>query len=251
MERKLVLGCRYDIGTDTQGGSLQKNVLVLSEKIDDADRIEEAYAKSEQIQYQTHMVFKANEAVEHLRSAATDLLVFNLRDFSQKKLQAVLDLRQLGVGFPLLSISDTYEEKAYQFVRKLENSVMLHRPYEDSQLLRISDKITTGQSVVQRQFPRFFTGEKAFLSLYPKGSATECELRDLSKGGACCLAPVGVGLKPGDVVRFRTYLESVGKNHQMFARVSWMELLVDEGRYLLGLQFIPEAQVFKSLLSKA
>ncbi|MAF92971.1 MAG: PilZ domain-containing protein [Bdellovibrionota bacterium] len=226
-----------------------KNVLILSEELEDADRIEEIYASSESIDYKTNMVFKADEAVELLKNKDTDLLVFNLRDFSKKKLNAVLNLRQLGVKFPLLSISDTYDEDAYNFVRKLENSVMLNRPFKDSQLLTMSEKITNGVDVMQRRFPRFLTEENAYLSLYPNGSPTECSVKDISKGGACVIAPVDVGIKVGEIVRMKLFLEDVGKNHNFFGRVLWMDLIVDEGNYYIGIQFISEAQIFKSLLS--
>ena len=173
----------------------------------------------------------------------------NLRDFSKKKLNAVLDLRKLGVKFPLLSISDTYDEEAYSFVRKLDNSVMLNRPYKPEQLLIMSEKITNGEAVTQRRFPRFLTGEKAYISLYPNGSATECEVKDISKGGACFVTPVDVGVKVGEVIRVKLFLEAVGKNHNFFGKVLWMDLITDEGKYYMGVQFMSEGQIFKSLLS--
>ena len=226
----------------------EKNVLVLNEKTEDAAELEKAYANANDINYKVTSVFEANHAVEALKDSPQDLLVFNLSDFSKKKLNAVTDLRKLGVDFPLLTIADNYDEEAYRFVKNLEDSVLLNKPYKKEQLLSLSKKMSTGQFVAQRQFPRFETGEKAYVSLYPNGEPSQVEVKDLSKGGACIVAPIGVGLKQGDVVKFRMYLENVGRNHHFSGRVIWMDLISDEGSYYMGLKFMSDSEIFKSLL---
>lgn len=227
----------------------EKKVLVLNELTEDAKSIEETYSRSEEVNFQVTSVFDAPAAVKALQEETTDLLVFNLHDFSKKKMNAVVDLRKLGIDFPLLSIADTYDEEAYKFVSELDNSVLLNKPFSDKQLLTLSEKIVDGKNVTQRKFPRFGTGERAYLSLYPNGTPSEVEVKDLSKGGACFIGDIDVGLRQGDTIRVRMFLENVEKTHNFFARVMWMDLITDEGRYYIGVQFVSESQIFKSLLS--
>lgn len=228
-----------------------KKVLVLNEKTEDAESIENSYASSTEQAFSVSSVFEAKDAVKSLQNKDTDLLVFNLQDFSKKKLNAVTELRKLGIDFPLLSIANTYDEEAYKFVSQLDKAVLLNKPFTDKQLITLSSKMIEGDAATQRKFPRFGTQEKAYLSLYPNGEPTEVEVKDLSKGGACFVAPIGVGFRVGDVIKVRLYLDDVERNHNFFGQVMWMDLITDEGKYYIGVKFMSESQIFKSLLSSS
>lgn len=226
---------------------MKKNVLLLSEKMEDVDRINEVYSQDNSFHVKT--VFSAKDAVCTLREDDTNLLVFNLKNFSSDKIRAALELRSLGISFPVLSLANKVDEQAYRDVSKLDSTVLLEKPFRNHEMLTISNKMSNGEDVVQRMHPRYSTNEKAYVSIYPRGDIYEVRLCDLSKGGARIELSDLIDFKVNDIVKLNVYLSSLKKNHSFTGRIHWISKSNRPGCNTLGLRYMSDIELFKSMLS--
>ena len=82
---------------DGAGGlKLNKNILVLSEELEDTKRLISLYRQAGQ--YNISVVLQANHAVEEILKQNVDLLVYNVEEFNRPEISSS---RFLAFGVPL------------------------------------------------------------------------------------------------------------------------------------------------------
>tara|TARA_B100001248_G_scaffold262427_1_gene258368 strand:+ start:25709 stop:26359 length:651 start_codon:yes stop_codon:yes gene_type:complete len=214
---------------------MKKNVLILSEKLEDAGDISDTY--SEAGGYNANIVYEANEALSKLLTSNIELLVYNVNQFTLNKLQSVLDLRDLGADFPVLTLAKDIDEAAYKSVAKIDAALILEKPYERTQLLELSSKmIHDKNSVSQRLYRRFPTDEKANISgeNVPLFSA---DVLNLSKSGAKLKAPLSTQINTGDLVKIDFLLNGGERTHTKSSKVIWLSQDKDKNLLFFGVNF--------------
>ncbi|MFK8138662.1 MAG: PilZ domain-containing protein [Bdellovibrionales bacterium] len=226
---------------------MPKKVLILSEPEIEVNNVQSAYA-SRGDEFAVSTVYSAQDAVVALQEKDTDLLVFNVDSFTDRKLQAAGELRSLGVGFPLLSLANEVDDRSCKFVTSMPDAVLLGKPFEEHQLLDLSSKLANGEPVIQRIYPRFEADVKAKVQIYPQGDKINLAIVDLSKGGLRLKSDENLaGFEVGTLVKVDLLLSDLRKSHEFYGKVVWIRSVGSVGAEY-GVQFVSSEKVFKSLL---
>jgi DNA-binding response OmpR family regulator len=214
----------------------KKNVLILSEKLDDADSIVDTY--NEAGGYSPQLIYNVDDAIGKLISSDISLLVFNVKGFTMKKLQAVLDLRALGADFPILTLAKEVDEQAYKKVSFVDAAIILEKPYDDTQLLELSSKMINGDGAVsQRLYRRFATKEIAMLTLDGTTNSIKTEVKNLSKTGAKLCGPIDIEIEKNKQCHIEFLLKD-NKTHTRNAKIVWLSQNKEMQLLFFGVLFI-------------
>tara|TARA_B100001248_G_scaffold262427_1_gene258369 strand:+ start:26435 stop:27133 length:699 start_codon:yes stop_codon:yes gene_type:complete len=218
----------------------KKNVLVLSEEREDAKGILKTYYSSEE--FEPRLVFDSDDVLLALLNNSYQLLVFNVDEFQEDRLNYVLDLRLIGAEFPVLTLANQMSENSFKDVSKYEKALLLQKPCDEQQLLRVSSKMAQGnEEIAQRWHERFPTDEQAVISKF--GSNFEqhnVKVKNLSKRGALLACPRNTGLVSGDVIKLDFNLTDIKKEHCFYAEIAWHKDDFSRNTLLLGVRFIKE-----------
>ena len=217
---------------------MKKSVLVLSEKDEGVESIESAYESTNE--FKSNTVYQADKALQILLLNPIDLLVFNINEFTNEKLRSVLDLRMIGAEFPVLTLAKNTSEEAYKNVGRVENAILLTKPYENEQLLDLSRYLADGENVIQRIFQRFKTTEKSLIQAIGNNNLKEADLVNISKSGALLSFKGKNNFKKKQSICIQMNLTNIGKEHIMYGEIRWINENKIKGETQLGIMFISQ-----------
>ncbi len=177
------------------------------------------------------------------------LVVLNLRLVRASHIQLVRELRNSGYSGWILMVGRAYGPEVVSKCKKMDSVHFIERPYEREELLGILRKIARNNLVRQRVFRRFKTLQNTKLQSYMKEDASDAVIHNLSRGGAYIEGGSLSHFKVGELVKLHVNLNEVDKNYAVPARVVWLNEPEDKTTTGVGVEFVPNDEVYKYLLN--
>ncbi len=229
--------------------STKPQVLLLGKRNEEIVGIKAMLARG--TGYDVELVSIAQKAIQRLTHQDVDLCVFNFDLFTKEKIKLATDLRTLGYDFPVLVLSRIIAADAYELIRDMKSTILLEKPFEQKDLIGISEKLIKGTSVSQRIQRRFYTNQKAYISAFGGSDRLDAKVFNLSRSGAY-LEHKGTGtLAKGELVQVNVQLNEVYREYNVNARVVWSSQrgVWGTGR-ALGVEFVKTQDIYRDLLNK-
>ena len=177
------------------------------------------------------------QGVQSTLDNTVGLVVINTQTFSTTSRQAITDARRLGYKGPVMVVSKVDMVDVVEEIRRMENVVLLQRPYEVKDLQGLVRKSMITRKVHQQIHRRFNTVQKAHVEqVGKKGAATT--LFNLSRGGCYFEYPYRAEIKVGDIVQMTIELDEVKRIYAMPAKVVWTTPVGMSGGHGVGVEFL-------------
>lgn len=224
------------------------NFLLISQQNEDAKRIKEELERNRL--YKVEVVDQASLALDQIRQAKVDCVVFNLDTFNNEKITFASHLRYCGYNFPIIMFAKNIDKNALSALTRIPKTVMIEKPFESKDIWGIAEKMVQGKNVPQRIHRRFYTDQKANLVHATIGTKLSGRIFNMSRGGAYLEIEQG-DLKFGDVVRLSVQLDKVSKAYVVDAKVVWASKQgFWQGKPAAGLMFLKAGDVYRNLIEK-
>lgn len=201
-------------------------------------------------QYQIDWVRTPQQATDTLAKNAPDMVIINVDHFNQQKQALALQMRQMGLGFPILFLCNSGARLFSKVSRRLGHTGILEKPCGERELIGVIEKLRQGKRVAQRSYRRYETDQHADIEFWNSGRKIEGQMHNLSLGGAQ-LSVRDSNVRVGDVLKLNVDLEKISKRHEVNATVIW------KGEYdpltqssQVGLRFVKTVEIYQSLLNR-
>lgn len=229
--------------------SQKPQILLIGRRSEEVVGLKYMFARNSG--YEVELVSVAQKAIQRLTRRDVDLCVFNFDLFTKEKIKMATDLRTLGYEFPVLVLSRIIATDAYEAIKEMQGTILLEKPFEQKDLLGISEKMIKGAQVAQRVQRRFYTNQKAFLSGFGADTKTDAKLLNLSRSGAYIEHKGGASPGKGELIQLNVQLNEVYREYNVNARVVWSSNrgVWGLGRGL-GVEFIKTQDIYRDLLNK-
>jgi len=197
-----------------------------------------------------HTSHSSKDAMQELSTGMYSLVVFNLKNFNQKKLALSKQLRKDGHNIPLVALANTSDFNTLLEISNLKKTVVLQKPFSDKELSGLIKKLIAGSDVSQQIYKRFKTNQLANLEIYPTGESHHSHIFNLSHSGAYLEVPQEANFQTGDMVRINVKLSQLNRHHDVHAEVVWMkqDASWNQGR-AVGIRFMDKDEVYSHMLS--
>jgi hypothetical protein len=167
----------------------------------------------------------------------TSLIILNTQTFNSAARQSVTDSRRLGYKGPIMLVSKVDMLDVLDEIRRMENVVLLQRPYEVKDLQGLVRKSMITRKVSQQVHRRFNTVQRAHVEMIGKTKAATT-LFNLSRGGCYFEYPNRAEIKVGDIVNMTIELDEVKRSYAMPAKVVWTTPVGQSGGHGVGVEFL-------------
>jgi hypothetical protein len=223
--------------------------LLISVKNQEAERIQIELERNRL--YRVNPMDKAEQALDYIRAAKVNCVVFNLESFTLEKTTFASHLRYLGYNFPIIIFAKHIQNEALVQLKKIPKTVLIEKPFESKDVWGIADKLVQGKKVHQRIFRRFYTSQDAVLESGVQGSRFGAKIYNMSKGGAYVELETPKKLIAGDVLKLTVPLDKVSKAYTVDVEVVWAtQEGFWKGKPAVGVRFMKAGDVYRNLIDK-
>lgn len=170
----------------------------------------------------------------------TGLVILNTQTFNTAARQSITDSRRLGYKGPIMLVSKVDMLDVLDEIRRMENVVLLQRPYEVKDIQGLVRKSMITRKVSQQVHKRFNTVQKAYVEQVGKAKAATT-LFNLSRGGCYFEYANRTEIKVGDIVQMTIELDEVRRSYAMPAKVIWTTPVGQSGGHGVGVTFLGKA----------
>lgn len=220
-------------------------ILIIGNRTDHIQDLKQKLTRNRM--YTVKLVESIDMAVTSLSHQAFHLVIMDLDNVTDEKIQLASNLKRLGYGFPILILGKTFSKTCFSKVDRIPRLILLEKPFEEKDFLGIVAKMITGRDIKQKHHRRFRTNQPASLALYGQENASPGKMLNLSKGGAH--VELGeVNVEVGKIIKLNIELDQVDRQYQVNARVVWVGGNGKDGRHI-GLEFIQATDVYRNLLN--
>jgi Tfp pilus assembly protein PilZ len=181
------------------------------------------------------------------------LLIYEVESFTRKELQLFKDVREWGLSFPVLFICNNVLATDLEMLKNENKPHFLEKNFEDKKLFGVVNKLIKIRQIPQQMLQRYHTNQHVKVEGIQDSFTIESSMYNLSKGGAYCEFDPSdeLSLAIGDLVKISVPLTDLSKNHALNAKVVWT---TKKGRYSgrhgIGLKFVNNEEIYRSLLGK-
>ena len=188
------------------GGSLKENAEIktaFSKKLPDYRLLQVAPEK--------------NSILDRL-SGDTKLAIFNYRK-SLEETRHLNGIRRLGFHEPMLLLAKSEKTVEDIGITAQKDTVLLHKPYSESDLVQLSMKVLSKDAVTQRRHARFDFHKPVGVEVFGQSGKIGAQMLRVSQGGAF-MQMIGRGkLQLGEYIRVHVYLDDVDRYHMVAAQI--------------------------------
>ncbi|MDZ4676028.1 MAG: PilZ domain-containing protein [Oligoflexia bacterium] len=189
------------------------------------------------------------EIFDHAADGSANSLIFNLKIFDSNTLKVIQKIKSIT---PTLSTTIVTAQKIQnidmQKLKKYNEIVIIDKPVKHGDFALLTERLAEGKPIYFREHKRFNTIQIAHLEKLTSNEQYEGSVYTISKGGAYIELTKG-NVKPGELFRVSIKLDQLSKAHNFNAEVIWTAPKVRQG-LAVGLKFINEEQVYRTLLEK-
>jgi DNA-binding response OmpR family regulator len=201
--------------------------------------------------YEVELVSVAQKAVQRLTQRDIDLCVFNFDLFTKEKIKLATELRGLGYNFPVLVLSRIIATDAFDAIGDMKSTILLEKPFEQKDLIGISEKMIRKADISQRIQRRFYTNQEASVSAFGGADKVDAKVFNLSRGGAYLEHKGNQNMAKGELVQVNIQLNEIYREYNVNARVVWSSQkgIWGTGK-ALGVEFVKTQDIYRDLLNK-
>ena len=176
-----------------------------------------------------------------------DLVIFNFNDWNKDELKWVEDLRREGYKNMIMILAKASAPTAVVNLQLLERIVYLEKPYENRDLIGITEKSLKTGTVPQQIHRRFHTEQSALVE-FAAGRSVASRIFNLSKTGAYLELNTLQDVRIGDTLKLRMDLDDVKRTYVMPARIVWSQVMGRTGGTGVGVHFTGRAAIKRHIV---
>lgn len=218
--------------------------LVVAKSLQTAEEVSQGL---KDLNMEVHIAENLGAAKVILANCPMDFLVVEPDDFNSKRLLDISRLRKSNEDYPILLIANSANLNDLNKIKKMRSTILLERPFSNSDLAGVSVKLLAREKVFQRIFRRYLVNLDASLESFKNGKTSPAHLLNLSKGGV--FAESSGEFERGDIVFLDVALNEISRKHRLNARIVWVSPS-QNGNKQLGINFIPQEEIYRELLHK-
>ncbi|MCB9073807.1 MAG: PilZ domain-containing protein [Bdellovibrionaceae bacterium] len=221
-------------------------IVIVSANQVESKKIFETLSEVEASDYRLDFEFLRPTQLPDKLDMKADLIVYNNNtNLNMNMYQQVASWRKKGQLASVLMLSKVADENLIHNVEPMNNMVVLEKPYVESDLKGISQKMLDERKIQQRKYRRFNVAQKVSLSSYKSGFSGESQVCNMSRGGLCIQGGL-VGLTAGDLLRIDFNLDKISTHRTVNGKVIWISEYDEQPQ--AGIEFIKESDVYGHLL---
>lgn len=218
-------------------------ILLVGIDLSDLGRIRRSLSANKQNKF--FEAYNLKDAMVFIKENRVDLIIFDLDDLSEDKIQSILSMRDIDDKTPIVLLGNKINDMALEILKAFPNILVLEKPRGIGALESVASKFLRGETVYNRKYRRFNTKETAQIILFSNGKEYDCHIVNLSKGGAF-LEIKNFTEKVEGLIKIKLNLNQIQKDYTLSAKIVWN--LVTQNSCQIGIQFIKSNDIYSQFL---
>lgn len=190
--------------------------------------------------------------VDNIEAAKTKIhynrpqvLLVHITKITAASLKGVEQIRS-PFDLPVILFTNSLKEDDLTKIKGMKNYYILGRPYLSRDVLGIAFKMAHNEVPEQQLHRRYMTNQFTNMQGIDTTNNSEGSITNLSVSGAKIKLKTKVKWEEGDIIKLEIPLNKIRKNHQVHAKVVWVEDLERDNE--VGVEFIASDDVYTHLL---
>ena len=216
-----------------------------------ADAVEMLNYLEAELPYEISMAQSQLELEGALNEKPTHLLILQTGSAMTKDIQYVQTLRQQGFAHPILLLTGSLGNLAFDVFSEKYKAFFLERPFEMRALKGLARKLMVMKTVTQQIHRRYRTQQAATIESFATADQIESRMYNLSVGGAYFEFTKKPDLRIGDLTRVKIPLANMNREHIVTGRVIWTTLRGHSGGgFGVGVRFMKTHDAARQISEK-
>lgn len=226
-----------------------QRILIKCDYRSDAIEIK-TYLEAE-LPYEISLAYSHLELEGSLKEKPTHLLILQTGAAMTKDIQYVQTIRQQGFAHPILLLTGSLGNLAFDVFSEKYKAFFLERPFEMRALKGLTRKLMVMKTVTQQIHRRYRTQQTATIEPFVSSDRIESRMYNLSVGGAYFEFTKKPDLRIGDLTRVKIPLAHMNREHAITGRVIWTTLRGHSGGgFGVGVRFMKSHDLSRQFIDK-